>query len=342
MLSLCLDTMEEQSGHKNPVQLMSLAFGGNANDVSHSPQDDPNLHYIMAARRNEIYPVPLPVPQWIHHQQIPPHCYVKFLTESMVSEIQMEREVSHNNSGRASGFKPADPSFDMNVWKVEPSVHMLNSSNHEASINLAGLFCPGEIEIKDGECNVPMVRYLRPHNEGQPVNSFTSAEYQTRLQKLESIEDCCNVSQPRSRVAVVAPGFPNKPRKNLSRQRAADRCRRLRIAEKLDALQELLPHSKEGGKVSLLEDIIDHIKCLQLQIKDLSQSILGGESTSDPFIFLEGYGHYLLHEQMLSEPMEEMVGKLLELNPSAAAQLLESRGLFMMPMALAAELHQTI
>ncbi|KAL6970819.1 hypothetical protein U1Q18_022249 [Sarracenia purpurea var. burkii] len=76
---------------------------------------------------------------------------------------------------------------------------------------------------------------------------------------------------------------------------------------------------------------------------DLSQSRLGGEATTDPFIFLEGYGHYLLHEQMLNEPLEEIMGKLLEVNPSAATQLLESRGLAIMPMDLVDPLlHQAV
>uniref|UniRef100_A0A5B6ZHX9 Putative transcription factor bHLH69-like isoform X2 n=1 Tax=Davidia involucrata TaxID=16924 RepID=A0A5B6ZHX9_DAVIN len=333
--------MEELRGHKNTVPLMSLTFGENGNDVSHSPEDDLHQQYIMAARRNKTHPVPLPLPQWIHCQQTSHH-YVKFLTGSGVSDIQREREVSHN-LGMVPIFKPAELSLDMDARKVEPYAKMLNSSHQEASINLAGTLCSGQIEIKDGErCSVPMVRYLRSHNEGRPVNNFTSAEYQTRLQKQESNEDYCNVSQPHSRVAVAAPGFPPKPRKNVARQRATDRRRRLRIAEKLDTLQELLPHSKEGGKASVLDDVIDHIKHLQLQIKDLSRSRLEGESTSDPFICLEGYGHYLLHEQMLSEPLEEVVGKLLEMNPSAATQLLESRGLFMMPATLAEGLHQTI
>lgn len=101
-------------------------------------------------------------------------------------------------------------------------------------------------------------------------------------------------------------------------------------------------------------------------MQDLSQSRLGGESTSEPFILLEvltiqpylngmrekyphfvierftecmdvmwqGYGHYVLQDQMLNEPLEEIMGKLLEVNPSEATQLLENRGLYVMPMTL--------
>lgn len=49
---------------------------------------------------------------------------------------------------------------------------------------------------------------------------------------------------------------------------------------------------------------------------------------------LQGYGHYVIHEQMINEPLDEMMGTLLEINPSAAAQLLESKGLYMIPNAL--------
>ncbi|KAG5587069.1 hypothetical protein H5410_047503 [Solanum commersonii] len=94
--------------------------------------------------------------------------------------------------------------------------------------------------------------------------------------------------------------------------------RRMKIAEKIDALGELFPCSKQGGKASQMDEIIDHIKYLQFQMK--------------------GCGHYILDEQQI-EPLEDTMGKLLELNPSMATQLLESKGLFVMPMALAEGLH---
>ena len=56
----------------------------------------------------------------------------------------------------------------------------------------------------------------------------------------------------------------------------------------------------------------------------------------------QGYGHYIPHDQMLKEPLEEMMGKLLEVNPSEATQLLEGRGLYVMPMTLVEGLLQTM
>ncbi|KAK9945366.1 hypothetical protein M0R45_010886 [Rubus argutus] len=109
---------------------------------------------------------------------------------------------------------------------------------------------------------------------------------------------------------------------------ATDRARRVRIAERMTALEKLLPQSVEGGQEFVLDDVIDHIKFLQLQIKDLSKSRLGGGTITEPMIFREGYGHYFLHRQMMSEPLEEMIGKLLETNPVAANQLLKGQGSF--------------
>ncbi|XP_022995863.1 transcription factor bHLH69-like isoform X1 [Cucurbita maxima] len=129
-------------------------------------------------------------------------------------------------------------------------------------------------------------------------------------------------------------GSLSKPRTTSSSRRgySTDRQRRIRIAERLEALQALLPLASKGNQASALDDVIDHIKYLQLQIKDLSQSKIGGESSSEPFLFVEGYGHYMSHQEMQGEPLEEMVGKLLEVDPLAAAQLLENKGLFVMPM----------
>lgn len=54
--------------------------------------------------------------------------------------------------------------------------------------------------------------------------------------------------------------------------------------------------------------------------------------------YLQGFGHCILDEQQI-ESLEDTMGKLLEVNPSMTTQLLESKGLFVMPMALAEGLH---
>ncbi|KAJ7972819.1 Transcription factor bHLH69 [Quillaja saponaria] len=155
----------------------------------------------------------------------------------------------------------------------------------------------------------------------------------------ESIGHNYNVSLHHTRETVAAPGSSSKQQPSLSKQKsiATDRQRRERISEKLNALHELLPHPAEGGQASVVDDIIDHVKHLQLQIKELSQRKLGGESTAIPLVFREGYGHYI-NQQMSSEPLEEMMAKLLEEHPMTAAQLLETKGLFLLPIALVEDL----
>ncbi|XP_062116189.1 transcription factor LRL2-like [Humulus lupulus] len=111
---------------------------------------------------------------------------------------------------------------------------------------------------------------------------------------------------------------------------------RIGNAERLKALQELLPQSAEGGRVSALDDLIDHIKYLQLQIKNLSERRLVGESPTKPIIFREGYGHYFCHqEESSNEPLEEIItAKWLEQDPSAVSKLLEMKGLLLLLMPI--------
>lgn len=297
--------MEGQYSHENPLQLMSFAFGGTASDASHSYHHDPNYKYAMAAGRNQIPSVCIPPSQWIHCQETSPGS-VEHIMERSVTEIS--RDMSYYNAIVPFGFKHTESSVGMDVGKVGGSVVFQE------------------------------VKYARPQNEGS-MKTFTDAEYQLHAQGRKSYE-------LHSRALVAAPTLLSKPLNRASRRRAtvsgADQARRKRIAERLHALHDLLPYHKEGNRASQLDDIIDHIKYLQLQIKDLSRSRLGGEPTTDPFVFLEGYGHYILHEQMLNEPLEEMMGTLLELNPSAASRLLESRGLFAMPVYMVEGIHQAM
>ncbi|KAL8252965.1 hypothetical protein R6Q59_036658 [Mikania micrantha] len=124
-----------------------------------------------------------------------------------------------------------------------------------------------------------------------------------------------------------------KTRKTYSRQKAyeTDRRRRTRIAAAINALEGLLPHSKEVKKTNVVDKCIDYIKNLQLYMRELSQNRLGGEPTTYQLMYFEGYGHYLVQDNTANGTHQDMLGKLFEANPSEVAKLLESRGLFMMP-----------
>ncbi|KAJ9543070.1 hypothetical protein OSB04_022777 [Centaurea solstitialis] len=152
-----------------------------------------------------------------------------------------------------------------------------------------------------------------------PDGSFHSMDAHQK----QGHEGLDNAAQNQPNMSASTSGVVTKSRKTYLRQKASDtdRRRRTRIAAALDALEDLLPRSKEGNKTNIVDDCIDYIKFLQLHLKELSQNRLGG------------IGHYLVYDNTASGPLQDKLAKLLEVNPSAAAKLLESRGLFMMPIA---------
>ncbi|KAK8961768.1 Transcription factor UNE12 [Platanthera guangdongensis] len=56
----------------------------------------------------------------------------------------------------------------------------------------------------------------------------------------------------------------------------AERLRRERIAERMRALQELVPNTNKTDRAAMLDEIVDYVKFLRLQVKVLSMSRLGG------------------------------------------------------------------
>ncbi|PIN20574.1 hypothetical protein CDL12_06742 [Handroanthus impetiginosus] len=64
----------------------------------------------------------------------------------------------------------------------------------------------------------------------------------------------------------------------------AERLRRERIAERMKSLQELVPNANKTDKASMLDEIIDYVKFLQLQVKVLSMSRLGGAAAVAPLV----------------------------------------------------------
>ncbi|GJV58878.1 hypothetical protein Tco_1464978 [Tanacetum coccineum] len=63
--------------------------------------------------------------------------------------------------------------------------------------------------------------------------------------------------------------------------------------------------------------------------RELSQNRLRCQPTSNHLQYREGYGHNLVHENTTTGPLDDIPGKLLKGNPTAATKLLESKGLFM-------------
>ncbi|KAJ1258400.1 hypothetical protein BS78_10G072700 [Paspalum vaginatum] len=151
-------------------------------------------------------------------------------------------------------------------------------------------------------------------------------------------------------------GVAVKPRVRARRGQATDphsiaeRLRREKISDRMKNLQDLVPNSNKADKASMLDEIIDYVKFLQLQVKVLSMSRLGAPGAVLPLLTesqTEG-----CHGQPLSDPtnvqglmdaqesedtfaFEEEVVKLMETSITSAMQYLQNKGLCLMPVALA-------
>lgn len=147
-------------------------------------------------------------------------------------------------------------------------------------------------------------------------------------------------------------GAAGQPRQRVRARRGqatdphsiAERLRRERIAERMKALQELVPNANKTDKASMLDEIIDYVKFLQLQVKVLSMSRLGGASAVAPLVAdmssegRSGNGTQTASSSKNNEGMtvtENQVAKLMEEDMGSAMQYLQGKGLCLMPISLA-------
>nr|GMC65077.1 transcription factor bHLH66-like [Ipomoea batatas]GME12352.1 transcription factor bHLH66-like [Ipomoea batatas] len=154
--------------------------------------------------------------------------------------------------------------------------------------------------------------------------------------------------------AGTAPVQPKQQRVRARRGQATDphsiaeRLRRERIAERMKALQELVPNANKTDKASMLDEIIDYVKFLQLQVKVLSMSRLGGAATVAPIVTNmsserggdclqggNGASSSSNNEGMAMTMTEQQVAKLMEEDMGSAMQYLQGKGLCLMPISLA-------
>uniref|UniRef100_K3YTF8 BHLH domain-containing protein n=1 Tax=Setaria italica TaxID=4555 RepID=K3YTF8_SETIT len=135
----------------------------------------------------------------------------------------------------------------------------------------------------------------------------------------------------------------------------AERLRRERIAERMKALQELVPNANKTDKASMLDEIIDYVKFLQLQVKVLSMSRLGGAAGVGPLVAnmsSEGNGNGNGTSDSGDgnaanggnngenggsslKVTEQQVARLMEEDMGTAMQYLQGKGLCLMPISLA-------
>ncbi|KAL1548946.1 basic helix-loop-helix transcription factor [Salvia divinorum] len=136
-------------------------------------------------------------------------------------------------------------------------------------------------------------------------------------------------------------GASGQPRQRVRARRGqatdphsiAERLRRERIAERMKSLQELVPNANKTDKASMLDEIIDYVKFLQLQVKVLSMSRLGGASAVAPLV--TDMSSETSKEGTSMSLTEQEVTKLMEEDMGSAMQYLQGKGLCLMPISLA-------
>lgn len=162
----------------------------------------------------------------------------------------------------------------------------------------------------------------------------------------------------------AAPAQPKQQRVRARRGQATDphsiaeRLRRERIAERMRSLQELVPNGNKTDKASMLDEIIDYVKFLQLQVKVLSMSRLGGAAAMAPLMaaMSEGGGGDSIQAGANGGALgrngssggnqgapagegvtaaEHQVARLMEEDMGSAMQYLQGKGLCLMPISLA-------
>ncbi|XP_010246321.1 PREDICTED: transcription factor UNE12-like isoform X3 [Nelumbo nucifera] len=163
--------------------------------------------------------------------------------------------------------------------------------------------------------------------------------------------------QPTASTVASVPHQPAiRPRVRARRGQATDphsiaeRLRRERIAERMKALQELVPSSNKTDRAAMLDEIVDYVKFLRLQVKVLSMSRLGGagavaQLVADiPLTSVEGEGSeggssQRAWEKWSTDGTERQVAKLMEEDVGAAMQFLQSKALCIMPISLATAIY---
>ncbi|XVE70778.1 hypothetical protein DITRI_Ditri10aG0098100 [Diplodiscus trichospermus] len=247
-----------------------------------------------------------------------------------------------SNGGESSEFQRSLPRLETlspisQFWHPQPyegvsSLPTLIGQTRMQSSCLQGE--NGNIDGYDGNINrfVEIDKILQPENLSPSINTKSA---------LPAPNSGCNgIGKPRVRARRGQATDPHS---------IAERLRREKIAERMKNLQELVPNSNKTDKASMLDEIIEYVKFLQLQVKVLSMSRLGAAGAVVPLITdgqAEGSNGLSL-TPLASQGVdfspspdqvvfEQEVVKLMESNVTMAMQYLQSKGLCLMPIALAA------
>ncbi|EMS47179.1 Transcription factor bHLH82 [Triticum urartu] len=213
---------------------------------------------------------------------------------------------------------------------------------------LAGSGLKAEQQEQNVMCNIPL-----PFASGSQMAISSTihnnkSEYPVPISHSADAQNKANSANGNSASA--------KPRARARRGQATDphsiaeRLRREKISERMKNLQDLVPNSNKADKSSMLDEIIDYVKFLQLQVKVLSMSRLGAPGAVLPLLAesqTEGHSNSPLSPPTASQGLldaagpedslvfEQEVIKLMETSITNAMQYLQNKGLCLMPIALA-------
>ncbi|CAN6286525.1 unnamed protein product [Urochloa humidicola] len=234
--------------------------------------------------------------------------------------------------GRAAGDQPFSLALSLDAAAAEASgsgKHGEGGKADREAVQLPGLFPP----VFGGGVQPP---HLRP---SPPTQVFHA--------------------QPPKQGGMAVGPQPPAPRPKVRARRGqatdphsiAERLRRERIAERMRALQELVPNTNKTDRAAMLDEILDYVKFLRLQVKVLSMSRLGGagavaQLVADIPLSVKGEAsdsgsNQQIWEKWSTDGTERQVAKLMEEDIGAAMQFLQSKALCMMPISLAMAIYDT-
>uniref|UniRef100_A0A0E0GUY5 BHLH domain-containing protein n=1 Tax=Oryza nivara TaxID=4536 RepID=A0A0E0GUY5_ORYNI len=220
------------------------------------------------------------------------------------------------------------------------------------TVQLTGLFPP---VFGGGGVQPPN---LRPTPPTQVLCCSSGLCLSSKSAELALIFVVFHPQQSKQGGAAVGPQ-PPAPRPKVRARRGqatdphsiAERLRRERIAERMRALQELVPNTNKTDRAAMLDEILDYVKFLRLQVKVLSMSRLGGagavaQLVADIPLSVKGEasdsgGNQQIWEKWSTDGTERQVAKLMEEDIGAAMQFLQSKALCMMPISLAMAIYDT-
>ncbi|KAB5529435.1 hypothetical protein DKX38_019516 [Salix brachista] len=234
-----------------------------------------------------------------------------------------------------------------------------NINNTCPSITSAGILGRDSVHMTS---LFPTFGHLQIHSSIRPTPPPPRPPQIHQLGLLLSELVLAEIPRPRKRIinshqnpgAVSAvpqpPGI--RPRVRARRGQATDphsiaeRLRRVRITERVKALQELVPTCNKTDRAAMLDEIVDYVKFLKLQVKVLNMSRLGAagavaQLVADvPLLSIQGEGNegganQESWENWSNDGTEQEVAKLMEEDVGAAMQFLQSKALCIMPISLA-------